>query len=65
MSMSWLIDLHVSSTNDTLRLHDEEEREKEGERKKYLDASLRIHEEWKSDWGVLLVCIWMPWGYRT
>jgi hypothetical protein len=28
MSVSWLIDFHASSTNDTLRLHDMREREK-------------------------------------
>jgi hypothetical protein len=31
MSVSWLIDFHVSSTNDTLRLHDERMRERERE----------------------------------
>lgn len=35
MSMSWLIGLHVSSTNDTLRLHDERAREGEDERKRH------------------------------
>lgn len=43
--MSWLIDLHASSSNDTLCLHDERERGKRRERKRYLDVSLCIHEE--------------------
>jgi hypothetical protein len=39
-----------SSTNDTLRLYDERDA-KDREGKKYLDASLCIHEEWRSNWS--------------
>jgi hypothetical protein len=56
----WLV---FSSTNDTLRLYDERDA-KDREGKKYLDASLCIHEKWRSHWGTSR-CIGVCWGHRT